>query len=593
MTRYQRLKAYVQDIPPLIGLSILSAIILLVVVRLIGVLTDWALASQGRVAVTTGDFMFLFTTWQGWAMLALGVVAILVHMALNINAGVALAGQLVRGERASIRGSIAEGFRALRGFLCPAGVLIVAYIAFIVPTVGVGLSLTMTENLRIPTFISNIIDGTPLFAVAYWVVFVALALVGFAGIFCVHGVVLDGMDARAAVRQSFGFVRANWLGILRELVIFELASLGVALVVGLVLVVLTTLCASILAAGNAVDAGRMVLVAALLAGSVAATITGTLMVSLSTVKVTQLYCSFRQGERVQPGLRKRHAVALCASIACVVMAVSILFGRLVGENFDLVFPAEVAVKVIAHRCGGHEAPENTAIGVDVAGKLGDWACEIDIQRTSDGFYVVNHDDDFKRVTGDARTSSQMTLAEAQALRVKDDFHSGLGDQPVSTYEEILEHARAAGIKVLVELKGATADRQMADDAVRIAREMGMFDQCVFISLKYDLIDYIETTYPEADTGFLAFGSYGNIAGLNCDYLALEELAIDLDTIDAVHEAGKGIFVWTLNSEEQQLRFLDSDIDAIITDEITQANEVIERLESRTDVERVFDAVIFG
>lgn len=44
-------------------------------------LFDWIfqalLISSGRVAVTSGDYVFLFTTWQGILILALGLVSLL------------------------------------------------------------------------------------------------------------------------------------------------------------------------------------------------------------------------------------------------------------------------------------------------------------------------------------------------------------------------------------------------------------------------------------------------------------------------------------------------------------------------------------
>ena len=49
-----------------------------------------------------------------------------------------------------------------------------------------------------------------------------------------------------------------------------------------------------------------------------------------------------------------------------------------------------------------------------------------------------------------------------------------------------------GARACCSFKGETADRQMADDTVKAVREYGMEDECVLISLKYELIDYIET-----------------------------------------------------------------------------------------------------
>ncbi len=58
-----------------------------------------------------------------------------------------------------------------------------------------------------------------------------------------------------------------------------------------------------------------------------------------------------------------------------------------------MFPEETDVKIIAHRGGGNEGNENTQSGLNAAWKAGAYGSEIDIQRTKDGYYVVNHDGD--------------------------------------------------------------------------------------------------------------------------------------------------------------------------------------------------------
>ena len=132
---------------------------------------------------------------------------------------------------------------------------------------------------------------------------------------------------------------------------------------------------------------------------------------------------------------------------------------------------------------------------------------------------------------------------------------------------------------------------MAEDAVKMIREKHMEEECVLISLKYDLIDYIEKNYPDMQTGFLAFVSFGQTALLNCDYLGLEEETATVQTISAVHGQNKKLLVWTPNEEDSQKRFLCSNADGIITDNVVQANEIREELMNRTDLQRIVDRIM--
>ena len=129
---------------------------------------------------------------------------------------------------------------------------------------------------------------------------------------------------------------------------------------------------------------------------------------------------------------------------------------------------------------------------------------------------------------------------------------------------------------------------MANDVIQIVKERDMLDECIFISLSYDLIDYIETTHPEATTGYLYYFSFGKVTGLNCDYLILEEQPATADMIIQIKSSGKKAIVWTVDSDNSLYRFLDSNVDGIITNEVKNAKTTQERLDSRTDVERIRD-----
>ena len=144
--------------------------------------------------------------------------------------------------------------------------------------------------------------------------------------------------------------------------------------------------------------------------------------------------------------------------------------------------------------------------------------------------------------------------------------------------------------MFIELKGSTADQKMCDDMVRLLKERNMVTSCVLISLKYDLVEYIEDNYPEINTGFLAFITLGNVGELKCDYLGLEEEAATSAAIDAAHEHGRKVIVWTPNSTDSQKRFLLSKADAIITDQATQAGSILGELELRDDPSIIIDSM---
>lgn len=261
---------------------------------------------------------------------------------------------------------------------------------------------------------------------------------------------------------------------------------------------------------------------------------------------------------------------------------------LLGLFYHQVFERPEPVKVIAHRAGGTEASENSVEGLYAAIEYGCYGSEIDVQRTKDGYYIINHDSDFKRLTGTARSPRDMTMEEIRTLRIQDTTGSG-AELPVATLEEMLDVIRGKG-KLFLELKGSTADRKMVDDLARIIREKDCIQDVALISLDYGIIDYAETNYPEFETGTLFFAGIGNVARLNCDLLIMEEqIATDL-RVEQVHHAGKQAIVWTVNTPESMYRFLDSNVDAVITDEIKMAEETQSTLDARSDLQVIRDKI---
>lgn len=572
---------YLQSIPDIMGYRLATTVVLGAILTVLNKLAAWALSSTGRVAVTGGDFKFLFTSWQGWLLIVMAMVSLYLYVAFDLNVKVAYAGHVVRGERVSMWETMGEGIRAIRPFVCPQGALVVIYIALIGPIVGAGMSISLTERLKVPSFISSVIDANPLYSAAYLLLVIAFALVGFFNIFCIHGVVIDGMEVGEAIRHSGSLMRRHWRDYRLKMLLFWLAyGVQTAVFIALVQVIPIAFIMAFDTEGNL----RLLTLLCCTFGATSFSFATMFLTPFSLIRMTHLYVGYCQGGPVEiPARERRHHPVAALSIV-VILAFCLVGSYAFDRFFDEFFPAEVSVRTIAHRGGGNEGPENTVAGLRTAAGLGAWGSEIDIQRTADGFYVVNHDGTFERTTGDPRKPGEMTLEEVRQLRVD--------GEPVATYEEMLDAAHEEGVVLFVELKGVSADEQMADDAVRIARECGVVDECVFISLDYELIDYLESAYPEVQTGFLTWVGYGDTAHLNCDYLAYEEQSATTEAILAAHEQGKEVFVWTANDYATQRRLLLTEVDAIITDNVAQANEVRAELEGRNDIERIVDK-LFG
>lgn len=570
---------YKQAIPALLLFQIIATLATSLWLWVYTSISKALIQGTGRVAVSSGDFLFLFTTWQGYVIILLTLLTLFFLVAMDINSLVILCGRILKGEKPSVLLCIKEGFLSLKSFISLRGLAVILYLSILAPILGFGVSISLTQNLYVPKFITSVIYSNTVYLIAVAIVCLVLLLLGFIYMFILHGTLLDGMKLKDSARNSARLVKSNAKDFIKNIVVFIVLY---ALVIGLMLAVLALLSwiRSLIHMPENVD--LIVSTILLLAVVFPMVYTIAMFTPCYLLKITMLYNRYSgEGEWEYQERPKRKSPLVIANVVAVILAI-IAMTVIVSMFGAQLFPAKVTTGYIAHRAGGNEAPENTVAGVNAAYELGASGAEIDIQRTSDGHYVVNHDANFERTCGVSKAPEEMTLAEVKELKVD--------GEPVATFEEMLDASRGR-VTLYVELKGATADQQMADDAVRIIKEYNMENEAVLISLKYDLIDYIETNYPEMETGYLAFASFGDTASLNCDYLALEEEISTEDLISNVHAKGKKVFVWTVNDEEDLYDFLDSSADEIITDNVSGAKEVTAQLEERSVFSRAVDSIL--
>lgn len=576
----ERITPYVQAVPKILGFKLLTTIVLAIISSLLMLLSRALMRSTGRVSVSSGDFTFLFTTWQGYLMIAIMLVIVLLYVAVEVNALIIYISKILHGENPSVFKCIGKGIAGLKKYLNYRGIIIILYCTLISPMLGLGFSISLTSTFYIPNFITSVIFKNPFYTAGVIALVTFLIVVGIIYCFILHGALIDDMSIKEASIQSRQFLKKNWKNYIFEMLRFLLISAIVIAAMYALFILVPSLIIDAIATDDK-------------AGMFATTLISTFALALFCIfevlwsaylimKLTVLYHNYKsEGEwKYTRPAKKAHPVLIIFAVLGVLLIVGI--SAVYTYYFDDIIPAFTHAQYVGHRAGGVDAPENTVKGIEVAAELNAFGCEIDIQRTSDGYYVVNHDNDFKRVAGVAKKPSEMTLAEVKQLKVD--------GEPVPTYEEMLDASKGK-VTLFVELKGETADEKMADDAVKAIKEKGMEKQAVLISLKYDILEYIEQKYPEMETGYLAFFSFGNIEEMPFDYLALEEEISTDEAIENIHAKNKKVMVWTVNDPENIKTFLNSEADAIITDEVKKSKEISDDLKKRTPREIIYD--LFG
>ncbi len=605
-------KLTLESLPEMWMFQILAVVIFALPVRALTELMHISAGIGGEIVTTANIKEFIFS-WKFLLTLILGVSLVLIYIVVELFALIFLTDCILNGEKAGLRKCIVSGFKSLKKFANPTGILIILFIFIAAPLCGSAFAISLSQHLYIPNFIMEVVLKNPLFTFGYLALIVFFYIVAYRAGFVMHAVLLDNMTPKEGVKYSFRIEKENRFTLLKRIIPNALIILAVIAISKIIFSKIPEFFLAGLAetmpknynidlaaviGGQAgisdldakVIAYRSLVVFLVFGWQYLVYIVTLLCGSYFMLIINQYYLEFTERgsklwpERPNKAGNARKVLFLIGTFIFIAI-VSVIY----GFNYNNIFGRKEPVKIIAHRAGGTMASENSLEGIVKAIEHGCYGSEIDVQRTKDGYYIINHDNDFARLTGVSKAPMDMTIDEIKELRIQDTTGNGK-ELPVVTFEEMLDASKGK-IKLFVELKGTTADHQMVDDVVRIIKEHDCIEDTALISLDYEVINYAETNYPEFETGTLFFAGLGDFSKLNCDLIILEEEIATLENIYFIHRAGKQAIAWTVNSGEGMYKFLDSIVDVVITDEILLSEEVQLLLDDRTDLEIVEDELI--
>ena len=103
-----------------------------------------------------------------------------VSLSLDINGLLILADKLVKNEEVRVLNIIKEAFLSMPRFFTKEGILYIVYLVLGAPITGVGLMISVTQNIYVPRFVTDVIFSNPLYLLGFALVnvaFVAFAVV--------------------------------------------------------------------------------------------------------------------------------------------------------------------------------------------------------------------------------------------------------------------------------------------------------------------------------------------------------------------------------------------------------------------------------
>lgn len=223
-------------------------------------------------------------------------------------------------------------------------------------------------------------------------------------------------------------------------------------------------------------------------------------------------------------------------------------------------------KMIAHRgvCGLEL--ENTNAAFVAAGNRSYYGIESDVHKTADGKFVIMHDDNTLRMSGEDITIGKATYETLRSLCLKQmDGKLGRTDLRIPSLEEYMQICKYYGKKAILELKDEFTAEDIAE-ICRIAQSLEYMEDTVFISFKMGNLLLLKEKYPEQSVQYLV--DYP-IEDTLIEELAERKMGIDSrcdwfteEIMQKCRDKGVETNAWTVNDPEIARKLIDWGIDYI-------------------------------
>ena len=291
-------------------------------------------------------------------------------------------------------------------------------------------------------------------------------------------------------------------------------------------------------------------------------------------------------------------------------------------------------QIIAHRGASYLAPENTLTAFKKAMEIGADGVEMDVQQTIDAGLVIHHDYMIDLHTDISGKIYDMTMGDLKELDFGSWKDAIYQDEKIATLQEAMELCRQMpGCTVHLELKSTmNNDPDFVPRVLEVLQQTEMVEQVILVSFNHALLRQAKQLLPELRVGALVYGELESMLlpppiiwkdlGLtngiddmeamdaalpesaadeeNCSWMTRwmsDKVSMDFvpewvsceyhtaykrpEFIDALHEMGIKVSLWTVDTEDAVRSLLRTGADAYITNRPDRVREWVEKEQAAT------------
>ena len=491
------------------------------------------------------------------------------------------------GMRRTTRQVISAGFDMCVERMKPANWTFIPYVLIIMNAAKFTDISSVTSILRIPGFILEDFEKRPWEQVAYSAVMFVAAVLYFLWIFAIPIMMEeDGTHFPEACKKSARMVKGKYFFRILALRLFWSILAYIVYGLGSSLIVTVWYLLSMWVIPGETEEFILFFFKRIIPTSMMCTIFFSWMVvPLMASSFQAAYYARKEelGSEVldytEPPhyLRKYPILKIALAAVCVVsifFSVPRRFAQIRWSlNTDYGLPM-----IMAHRGFSAAAPENTLPAFQKCIDEGITAAELDVQMLADGTIIVMHDDNLKRTTGLDKNVWEVTYDEIKNLDNGAFFDPEFAGTKICTLDEAIKLAASAKDKLYlnIEIKRNGHDDGIAEKVVQIILDNNYLNYCDITSQDYSTLEEVREINPYVLTAYTSVIGIGNIESLEAaDIISIQETFATYENIERIHNAGKRVFVWTINEQDTMEQLANLNVDAILTNDPRLCQEVFE------------------
>ncbi|MDO4549223.1 MAG: glycerophosphodiester phosphodiesterase family protein, partial [Clostridia bacterium] len=482
------------------------------------------------------------------------------------------------GVRDLLSRGLVRSFRAA----FPRNWWLILFCVIIIPLGSLTLSSSYLENLKIPEYINSVIQSTPLYSATLGVLTVIAFLLSLRWMYIFHLFFLEGMTASQAARESAIMMKGRYIKTILSFIWWMIkVTIKVALVYAIIFIILA-IPLFIFASSDGIYAFLMG-VCDLVQETSNFALSIVMMLS-SYAWITSRYYAIRSEyglidedkNLVESRMHPRAARVLIAISCAIFVAVSsssaywILESGYAFDGEDLV----ETTKVVAHRGCGNVAPENTVEAYLKAIEAKADYGELDVHWTRDRVVVLSHDDNLIKTGGVDINIWNISCEELMKLDRGSHFSEEYAGTRFSTLEEVMIACKDR-LDLIIEIKMDGHDAGIERDVIDLIYKHDYENDCYVASLSYDCIKRVKEYDAGIKTLYFAPFAIGDVNEMEyADAIGIEMTFLSQNLVSSLHEAGKPVFVWTVDETDHIRRCVELGVDFIISNDPEATRNVI-------------------